>query len=141
MSPTWLVILRSVAFVIAIIELGLTAYASQWSHDDYYESPYGDWGVNHSSPASVNFLIFSSVWSLLALIYIIYVHVIANRHGSAHKYDSYAVLGLDAMTAIFWLAGFIALAKLVGGFDAGSGNSNHFLAAIEASVVFGAILW
>lgn len=53
----------------------------------------------------------------------------------------YTVLGLDAVTTGFWLGGFVALARLVGGFGTGGGSADHFVAAVEASVVFGAFLW
>lgn len=139
--PPFLLPLRVSTAVVATIELGLTAYVSHWSSADYYEDPYGDWGVNFDSPAPVNFLIFTSVWSLLVLGYAMIVHVKGGRDRFTHKYDTYIVLGLDAATAVFWLAGFVALALLVGGFGVGKGGADHFVAAIEASVVFGAFLW
>jgi hypothetical protein len=49
----------------------------------------------------------------------------------------YAVLAVDAVTGIFWLAGWIALAKLIGG----PSTCTKFCAAIQASVAFAAFLW
>lgn len=68
--------------------------ATWWSGHWY------DW-----SPSQVNFLVFTSVWTLLALAYL----VIApwKFPTAAHKY---AVLAVEALTMLFWFAGFIALA-------------------------------
>ena len=152
--------LRLATLLFALVELGLTAYGTHpppihctppyilattnkdiavihYADDYYYEDPYGDWGVNHSSLPQVNFLFFSSIWSLLALIYLIAAPRLFTTSATSGRYHKYAILALDAVTAIFWLAGWIALAKLIGG----PSTCSTFCAAIEASVAFAAFLW
>jgi hypothetical protein len=57
------------------------------------------------SPVEFNFLIFSSVWTLLALTYLTVVSARFPR--LAHRF---ATLGADALTMTFWFGGFVALA-------------------------------
>lgn len=54
---------------------------------------------------------------------------------AAHKF---AILAVEAVTMIFWFAGFIALAAMTGGW--GCGSFGPCRAAIAAAV-FGAIEW
>jgi len=90
--------LRIVQGVFAIIVLGLTAYVANW------------WGGHwhQFSPSEVNFLVFTSVWTLLALAYLIIAP--ARFATAAHKYG---ILAAEAVTMIFWFAGFIALAAFL----------------------------
>ncbi|OTB02709.1 hypothetical protein M426DRAFT_322461 [Hypoxylon sp. CI-4A] len=123
-------IVHIVAAVFAIIELGLTAYvANQYNH---WWSYYDD--DNDASPSRVNFMLFNSVWSLLVLVYVgvtpLYLTSVFHR---------LAALALNAVTAIFWFAGSIALAVFVGGpYDC---RSDSFCGSIEAAVAFGFFLW
>ena len=57
------------------------------------------------SPTQVNFLLFTSVWSLLALLYLVLAPW--RFPAAAHKFG---ILGAEAITMLFWFAGFIALA-------------------------------
>jgi hypothetical protein len=100
-----------------------------YADDYFYEDPYGDWGVNGTSPSQVNFLVFASIWSILAIVYLA---VISPPLGAGTPIDR-----IDAVTGIFWLAGWIALAKLIGG----PSTCTTFCAAIQASVAFAAFLW
>ncbi|ESZ97132.1 hypothetical protein SBOR_2490 [Sclerotinia borealis F-4128] len=114
--------LRIVQAVFSIIVLGLTAYAADsWSY----------WW----SPDSVNFLIFTSVWTLLALIYLI----VSPTHfpTAAHKYG---ILFAEAVTMIFWFAGFIALAVMLNNVGCGHSQWSVCKASI-AGDVFAAFLW
>ena len=117
-----------------------------YSDDYFYEDPYGDWGVNGVSPSQVNFLVFASIWSLLALVYLAIVapalgstSPTERSTGNLSRYatNKWAVFAVDAVTAIFWLGGWIALAMLVGG----PSTCTTFCAAIQASVAFAAFLW
>jgi hypothetical protein len=117
-----------------------------YADDYFYEDPYGDWGVNGTSPSQVNFLVFASIWTILVLIYLAVISPalgagtpIERPTGtfSRHATSKYAVLAVDAVTGIFWLAGWVALAKLIGGLS----TCTTFCAAIEASVAFAAFLW
>lgn len=93
-------------------------------------------------------MVFVSVWTLLVLIYL----ALAPRFFSAFAHPM-AMLGLDALTMLFWFAGFIALAVLHHQFEGvylgdGFGDAYHGCALagglcgeIEAAAVFGALEW
>jgi hypothetical protein len=84
----------------------------------------------------VNFLIFCSVWSILTVAFL----VLSPRYDAdgRHVGHKLTILAVEAVTAIFWFAGFIALAALIGVPDCGDG---HVCAAAQAAVAFGAFLW
>jgi hypothetical protein len=109
--------------VLAIIILGLMAYVV-----DSWNGPYGTW-----SPTEANYLLFCAVWTILALIYLIVAP--ARFPTAAHKYG---ILAAEALTMIFWFAGFIALAVLLT--DIGCRRWAVCRAA-EAATVFGAFEW
>ena len=135
--------LRIASIFLALAELGINAYVVNYADEYLYEDPYGDWGVNHDTPSQVAFLLFSSVWSLLALAYLVLapVYLITGGENSSHvsrnQTHRYAMTALDTITTIFWLAGWIALAELIGG----PSTCTNFCAAIQASVAFAAFLW
>ncbi|KAI2627922.1 marvel domain-containing protein [Hypomontagnella submonticulosa] len=127
MAYGFIPIVHIVAAVFSIIELGLTAYVASAYHS---LTPY----MGGYSPSRVNFMIFNSIWSLLVLLYVgltpLYMTSVFHR---------LAALALNAITAIFWFAGAIALAVFVGGpWDCGA---NTFCGSIEAAVAFGFFLW
>ncbi len=100
------------------------------------------------TPSQDSFMVFVSVWTLLILIYL----ALAPRFFSAFAHPM-AMLGLDALTMLFWFAGFIALAVLHHQFEGvylgdGLGDAYHGCALagglcgeIEAAAVFGALEW
>ncbi|KAK6065424.1 hypothetical protein SCUP234_11238 [Seiridium cupressi] len=132
MAFTWLSIVHAVAAVFAIIELGLTAYIASTAHG--YWGYYGGYYGESSSPSSVNFMIFNSVWSLLVIAYVgitpIYMTSIFHK---------LAALVLNVITAIFWFAGSIALAVYVGG--PWKCGANTVCGSLEAAIAFGFFLW
>ena len=97
---------------------------------DAFTSPYGySW-----SPNSVNFLLFCSVWTLLAVAYLV---IAPSRFPQlAHKY---AIAAVEAITMIFWFAGWVAVATLWG--DAHCGSAGGPCGAGTAAIVFGAFIW
>ena len=105
-----------------------------------YNGTYYDGGYYYSrgnaSPSQVNFLIFCAVWSILAVAFL----VLSPRYDSQarHVGHKFAILAVDAVTAIFWFAGFVALAVFIGVPDCGN---NHVCGALQASVALGAFLW
>jgi len=112
--------IRIVQTVFAIIVLGTEAYAS---------SAWSWWW----SPSSINFLIFTSVWTLLAVAYLI---ITPTRYPvAAHKYG---ILAAEALTMLFWFAGFIAVAAMLG-----DGCDNHWgpCRSATAGDVFAAFEW
>jgi hypothetical protein len=61
-----------------------------------------DWwnGYWHSSsPSQVNFLLFSAVWSVLVLIYLI---LVPWRFSDTVAHHKFAILGGEAVTMVFW---------------------------------------
>lgn len=116
--------LRAVQAVFSLIVLGLAAYVV-----DSYTSPWGSW-----SPHSVNFMLFTSVWTLLAVAYLILAP--SRFPAAAHKY---AIAGVEAVTMIFWFAAWVAVAALWGNYKCprGWGPCDAGIAAI----VFSAFIW
>ncbi|KAF2249324.1 hypothetical protein BU26DRAFT_564978 [Trematosphaeria pertusa] len=116
--------LRAVQAVFSIIVLGLTAYIV-----DATTGPWYSW-----SPDSVNFMLFTSVWTLLAVAYLVLAP--ARFPAAAHKY---AIAGVEAVTMIFWFAAWVAVAALWG--DIGCGSRSGVCGAGTAAIVFGAFIW
>ncbi|KAK7961802.1 membrane-associating domain-containing protein [Apiospora aurea] len=128
MALGFLPIIHAVAAVFTIIELGLTgylvsAYTGYWGWGGY-------WG---NSPDRVNFMLFNSIWSLLVLAYVGIVPIYLT--GWFHKL---AALVLNALTCLFWFAGSIALAVVVG---VPHCNGQGLCASLQAAIAFGFFLW
>ena len=89
-------------------------------------------------------MIFTSVWTILVLIYLGLAPRFFTRFAHVH-----AIAALDALTMLFWFAGFIALAVLyhdivaVANFEyfSGCGVLGDYCSVSEAAVVFGALEW
>ncbi|EMC96298.1 hypothetical protein BAUCODRAFT_470051 [Baudoinia panamericana UAMH 10762] len=96
-SRTSVLILRILQIILALIVLGLIGYASNWWT--------GHWHA--TSPSQFNFLIFTSAWTLLALVYLI---VVPWRFSDTPAHHKFAILGMETLTMLFWFAGFIATA-------------------------------
>jgi hypothetical protein len=118
--------LRAAQLLFAVIILGLMAFVV-----DSWSGPYWTW-----SPDSANFLLFCAVWTILACIYLILASHTFAHHPAGHKFG---VLAVEALTTIFWFAGFIALATFLG--DLPGRNKWHTKRAAEAATVFGAFEW
>lgn len=128
MALSFVAIAHIVAVIFSIVELGLTAYIAS-----VYDGTYGYMYYADASPDRVNFMIFNSVWSLLVLAYIgltpLYMTSIFHK---------LAALVLEALTTIFWFAGSIALAVMIGVPRCGSSS---FCQSFQAAVAFGFFLW
>ncbi|KAK3202583.1 hypothetical protein GRF29_154g86649 [Pseudopithomyces chartarum] len=82
--------LRLAQALFSIIVLGLTAHII-----DLYRGPQGyGW-----TPDSIDFMLFTSIWTLLAVAYLVLAP--SRFPAAAHKY---AIIGVEAVTMIFWLA-------------------------------------
>lgn len=115
--------LRVAQALLAILVLGLTAYVvSSWN------GPYGT-----GSPTEANFLLFVSVWTILAVAYLIVAP--ARFPTAAHKFG---ILAAEAITMIFWFAGFIAFAVLLTDWGCRRGSPCR---TSQAAVVFAAFEW
>lgn len=136
-------LLRAFTALLACIELGITAYVVYYASDYFYEDPWGDWGVNHDTPSQVAFVLFASAWSILALMYLALAPLRLIKGGENEKQvrtnliHRCAVTGLDVVTMVFWLAGWIALVDLIGG----PTTCADFCAAIQASAGLAAGIW
>ncbi|KAA6410046.1 MAG: hypothetical protein FRX48_06660 [Lasallia pustulata] len=115
--------LRILQFLLAIIVLALTSYVAHW-YNTRTISP---------SPHSINFLIFTSVWTLLSVLYLGLSPSYSPR--AAHKH---AILAVDGLTCLFWLAGWIALAAFLAGLLFCTG---HVCGAAKAAAVLGVLEW
>lgn len=87
----------------------------------------------HWTPASINFLIFCGAWSILALGYLLVAPAAFPK--AAHKH---AVLAVEALTTLFWFAGFIALAVWLSERGCWGGG---VCSAAQAAEVFAAFEW
>ena len=118
-----MLVIRVVQFVFTVIVLGLTAHVSNLS---YY------------TPSEVNFLLFTSIWTLLILIYLIVTELKFQQY--AHKF---VVLGVEFLTMLFWFSGFIALAVWLS--DVGCSDTRASGAKVcqelNAATAFGAFNW
>ncbi|KAF9694554.1 hypothetical protein EKO04_007647 [Ascochyta lentis] len=125
LSPAIVLGLRGVQVLFSIIVLGLTAYIV-----DQYTNPWASW-----SPHSLNFMLFTSVWTLLAVAYLTLAPTRFPR--AAHKF---AIAGVEFLTMIFWFAAFIAVAVLWRDIYWGNGHGTFHNCGV-AAIVFGAFLW
>ena len=85
------------------------------------------------SPSQVNFLVFTSIWTLLATTYLLLTPMYLPR--AAHKF---VIVAIEAITMIFWFAGFIALAVFLSSLSLCVGN---VCKSAVAATVFGAFEW
>ena len=79
-------------------------------------------------------MIFSSVFTILALLYLI---IVPWRFSETKAHHKFAILAAEAITMIFWFAGFIALAVFV----SNRVCFGHVCSAAKAAAVFGAFEW
>jgi hypothetical protein len=94
------------------------------------------WNAYYSdiSPSQINFLLFCGIWTCaFAVPYL----ALSPRFFpvAAHKY---AILAAEAVTMIFWFAGFLAAAVLLSGFAFCNGS---VCGAARGAVIFGAFEW
>ncbi|KAI4167142.1 MAG: hypothetical protein LQ343_007446 [Gyalolechia ehrenbergii] len=114
-------VLRALQLLFAIILLGINAYLVS---NTYY-----------SSPSQINFMLFNSIWTLFpALPYL----ALGPRFLPLSANNKIIHLAIDALTALFWFAGFIALAVWYNDRDYCLGT---VCGTIVASCVFGAFEW
>ena len=86
------------------------------------------------SPSQINFLLFDAVWTVLALLYLI---IVPWRFSETVAHHKFAILAVEAVTMIFWFAGFIALAVFLGERVC----YGHVCSAAKAAIVFAAFEW
>lgn len=136
--------LRGAQATFTIVVLGLTAYGtSQYQRQQrealqsYSYSTVSNWWANYwrdMSPVEINFLLFSSVFSLITTIYLT---LAALNKLPAIAANRFALLAADAVTMMFWFGGFIALAVFLSSRVCFGNVCN----VAKASVAFGALNW
>jgi hypothetical protein len=98
----------------SIIELGLSAYAVSVT-DQTYRYGYGVYEGH--TPSEYAFLLFASIWTILAVGTLAVLAFLSDRKGGVSRpsWLGFATLAVNFVTWVFWLAGFSALAALYGG--------------------------
>jgi hypothetical protein len=113
-------IIHAVLAVFLIIELGLTAYLVDITTSHWWRN----------TPASIAFMLFNTIWSILVLIYIALIPIFFSR-----GFHSLVALVLEGITTIFWFAGSIAMAVISpGGTPAAAVAFGFFLFALFAGL-------
>ncbi|KAH9908058.1 membrane-associating domain-containing protein [Xylariomycetidae sp. FL2044] len=118
--------LRAAQMLFAIIIMGLSAYVANWYNVDTLTS----------SPSQINFLLASSLLTIVSVLYLELTPRFMPR--ASHPY---AAMGLELLNALFYFAGFIALAVFISGLLFCRGS---VCGAAKADVAFGAfefLLW
>ncbi|KYK54392.1 hypothetical protein DCS_06350 [Drechmeria coniospora] len=119
-------ILYAVLGVFLIIELGLTSYVVS-------KTNIGGWWWS-TTPSSIAFLLFCTIWSILILIYLVIAHIVEQL------FHSLVALVLLVITTIFWFAGSIAVAAYIG-VPHCSGDWCTPIQTAQAAVAFGFFIW
>jgi len=91
-------ILRALECLLTLVALGLVGYTIHISNQVY--------GDSHDT---INFNLFVGLWSLVSLVYLVFARLFTPRY-----YNKFAVLGFEIGAVIFWTAGWISLAALIG---------------------------
>lgn len=101
-----ILVLLCTAFVFSIIELGLSAWAVNVTPSGYIAND------------RFGFLVFCSVWTILVTAFLIAFPYFGTRsRGDVERWFTPTTIALNAVTMIFWLAGFAADADLYNGFS------------------------
>ncbi|KAL2197238.1 membrane-associating domain-containing protein [Corynascus similis CBS 632.67] len=112
-----MLVIRAIQGIFALLVLILSAFVANW----YNAS------TSYLPPSQINFLIFAAVWSLISIACIELVPRFVSR--------TYIAAPLDLTNALFYLAGFAALAAFLNGLLFCRGDVCH---AAQAAVAFGA---
>lgn len=80
-------------------------------------------------------MLFTSIWTLLAVAYLVLSPTRFPK--AAHKY---AILGVEALTMLFWFAAFVAVAARWGD-SWWAGRRGTFYGSGVAAIVFSAFTW
>lgn len=136
--------LRGAQAVFTVVVLGLTSYGKSPLQKYQGREPQSqlttvvtNWWANYwrdMSPVEINFLLFSSVFSLITTVYLT---LAALNKLPAIAANRFALLAADAITMMFWFGGFIALAVFLSSRVCFGNVCN----VAKASVAFGAFNW
>jgi len=124
-----ILVLLATGLVFSIIELGLSAWAVDVTPD------------GNEANDRFGFLVFCSVWTIFVTAFLIAfpIYGTASR-GDVERWYSPLTIALNAVTMIFWLAGFAADADLYNGYNP-RGTAGALLAfAVMLWLIFLALL-
>ncbi|KAF4594434.1 hypothetical protein GQ602_000047 [Ophiocordyceps camponoti-floridani] len=110
--------------VMLIVELGLTAFIVDRT-DGFWSSP----------PSQFSFMLFATVWSILVLAY-----VALTPRFFARAFHGLAAVILLILTTLFWFAGSIAMAALLG-LPRCRGSFCTTTRTAQAATAFGFFIW
>ncbi|RYP76797.1 hypothetical protein DL771_001533 [Monosporascus sp. 5C6A] len=113
--------LRAAQLVSALVTLAVTAYVADWYHGDNLTVP----------PAQIDWLLTCSVFSILSIGYLE-----GAKRFCPRAFNSFAVLGIESINALFHLFGFVYLAVFISRLLFCWGS---VCGAARAGVVFGAL--
>ncbi|KAJ9308224.1 hypothetical protein DTO217A2_2206 [Paecilomyces variotii] len=134
--------LLGASLAFAVIELGLSAHiASLYDHIpvpeyDYYNG-YTYEVVDIKPPPILDFIIFSSAWSVLITGVAFFLPFFYRQKENTLTTNKWISIGLVAMyfvTCVFWLASFAYIEWLLGGYSSGSSY-------LDAMIAFAILLW
>lgn len=110
---------RGAQAVFSIIVLGLMAYGPFPHHTSIpvLTPTVSSWWTSHwlqASPAQISFLLFAAVWSLTSLLPLLLIPLKFSQLLSSAGFR-WGLVALDALTMLFWFAGFVALSVFLSG--------------------------
>lgn len=114
--------LRGVQFLLNIIAMGLIGHVVDFFSD---------------SPSRVSFFLFTTIWTLFALVFLIAV-----PRFMPNMAKPLLLLPIEVVTVIFWFAAWVALAAWIA--DVDDLGCPNWCRVTRAAVVFGAfenLLW
>ncbi|KAL6816800.1 hypothetical protein V8C40DRAFT_253754 [Trichoderma camerunense] len=132
MSQTLILCFRAFQGLAAAAGIGLAAYVVNWHLR----------GPHLSTPPSISFILFSSIFSFFSILYLVFAPRLAPK--AVHPKIS---LSIEAINCIFYFAGFIAVAVCLGdlAFCTGSvcmaGRGTAVLAAAQFSLWMGSAIF
>ena len=119
--------------------------AVNWYQDSnlYYYGYYDDYDYKPSIIGASQFALFASCWTLAFTLYLFLTS--ATDHTPSKKpigkfFSQKIVYAVDLLSALFWFAGFIALAQ-VNAPDSCAEGDDGFCDFMITSVVVGVCLW
>jgi len=117
--------LRVFQSAFSLIVLGFTTYVASW-WSKYWRD---------SAPSQINFLLFSSIWTILSLGFLT-AAALPRFQGMAMAHRI-VLLVVEALTMMFWFGGFVALAVFLSARVCFGTVCN----VAKAGVVFAALQW
>ena len=120
--------LYATALLFSIIELGISAYIVDVTSRNYY-----------GTSDIYSYTLFCSIWTILVAGFLVAFPIVSRRGGNSiqsanhERWMAPLTIALNALTMIFWLAAFAALADRYNGFSPGG--------VAGAQLAFAVMLW